>query len=159
MKSRHPRRPAAQPPSRLAAQPLTCSPSLRKMILLILYSLLILGGSLIPMDGSSKTFAIFMDLKPMLQNLLHIPVFALLAILLLQVLDGYGIQGIRKWLTTLTSILIFGILNEMIQLAVPGRYPGLLDILLNSFGTMVGFALYFYFEKRHHTLFHRLVCK
>jgi len=129
------------------------------MILLILYALLILGGSFIPMDGSSKTFRIFMDLKPVIQNLLHIPVFTLLTILFLQVLHGYGVQGPRKGGVALITILAFGILNEMVQMVVPGRIPGLLDILLNSIGTLFGFALFSYFEKKHHTLLHHLICK
>lgn len=157
MKSWHPRGQAAQLPSRLAAkppshkaaEPQTGTPNPRKITLLILYSLLILAGSFIPMDGSSKTFAIFMDLKPTIQNLLHIPIFALLSILLLQVLDGFGIQNRKKIIISMSALFVFGILNELLQILVPGRYPGIMDIALNILGALLGIWIFFHLVHKH----------
>ena len=134
-------------------------PSVRKIIFLITYSLLILFGSFIPMDGASPTFRFFMAVKPAIQNLLHIPVFALLSIFLLQVLDGFGIENRKKKIISISALFAFGILSELIQIPVPGRYPGVMDMGLNIIGALLGIWIFFHLANQEKSLLRRLVCE
>ena len=74
--------------------------------------------------------------------MLHIPVFGVLAVLLMRIADNFGSV---KWIINTLVFCIcvgFGILNEIIQIFVPGRYGGLLDVGLNSIGSILGIAVY-----------------
>jgi len=111
-----------------------------KIALLASYTLLLLGASLIPMDQEIEGLNFIIGLEPSIQNLLHIPAYAILSILLLQVLG-------KRLLLVIVGTIVFGIVNELIQLAIPGRYPGLLDIGLNTIGALVGIFLFRTFER------------
>jgi VanZ family protein len=81
---------------------------------------------------------VYFSLTPTIQNLLHIPAFAVLALLWSHVLP-----------TTLggaVSVLLltggYGAYDEWFQLGVPGRYGSLTDWVLDLFGALVGIALY-----------------
>ena len=135
-----------------------CKPSKTKIFLTCGYSILILLSSLIPMDANIRTFRFLLDLKPTIQNLLHIPAFAILSILCLQVLSYSSMVRTRKLALVLVFSVVFGILNELVQFAIPGRYPGSLDIMLNSVGSALGMLVYLAAESRQSGLIRRLVC-
>jgi VanZ family protein len=111
-----------------------------KITILITYVLLLLGTSLIPMDQEIDGLNFIIGLQPSIQNLLHIPAYAILSILLLQVLG-------KRLLLVIVVTIAFGIVNELIQLAIPGRCFGLLDIGLNTIGALVGIFLFRTFER------------
>ena len=136
-----------------------CSPSKRKIALLALYSLLVMAGSLIPMDRDIRGLQFIIDLKPAFQNFLHVPVFAILAILCLQVLRAYEMGRRKTLVIVLLCSLTLGVVNELVQLAVPGRYPSLMDIVFNTVGIICGMWLYFFLDKRQPGLMRRLVCQ
>ena len=71
---------------------------------------------------------------PAVNNILHVPVYGVLAWLWYRSLTAYGKshQG-ALWLAVLVAG-IYGVLNEVIQIIVPGRYASLTDILLNLAG-------------------------
>jgi len=92
------------------------------------------------MDQEIEGLNFIIGLEPSIQNLLHIPAYAILSILLLQVLG-------QRLLLVIVGTIVFGIVNELIQLAIPGRYPGLLDIGLNTIGALVGIFLFRTFER------------
>ena len=117
-----------------------------KITILISYMLLILGTSLIPMDRDIRGLQFIIDLKPLIQNLLHIPAFALLSILWLQVVRNH-MNGQKQILCVLSLTIGFGILTELIQITIPGRYPGIMDIGLNTIGSILGIILYYKLEK------------
>ena len=74
---------------------------------------------------------------PALQNLLHIPLFGILAWLWYRTLDALNI-GHRAALTTAFILgAAFGVFDEWHQLHVPGRYASLTDIALNCAGMLV----------------------
>jgi len=104
--------------------------------------LLLSASSLIPMDRDIRGLQFVIDLKPTLQNLLHIPVYIVLAILFLQILQNYQIQSWKGNILVFLGAGFFGIINEIIQIVVPGRYVGLTDIGLNLIGAAAGILIY-----------------
>lgn len=135
-----------------------CRPSKPKIALAVGYMLLILATSMIPMDRDIKSLQFIIDLKPAIQNLLHIPMFAILAILLLQLLKNHHIEGRRRMVLVIFSCVCFGFMNELIQLAIPGRYAGLLDMVFNIIGVFAGIILYVLAEKSKPGLVRRIIC-
>jgi VanZ family protein len=111
------------------------------------------------MKEEAGPIEIVSSIRPELQNLLHIPMFSVLAILWLQALQLHAIS-VRKKLTLafLLSSLI-GVLNEFIQIAVPGRYPSSLDVIFNTLGSLVGVFLYYWLLHRSDSFVRRLVCE
>ena len=78
---------------------------------------------------------------PAVQNLLHVPVFGLLAWLWWRSLRAW--TG-RPGLSLLIAFLLttgYGILDEWHQLHVPGRFASFTDILLNSTGALASLWL------------------
>jgi VanZ family protein len=136
----------------------SCNPSGLKITILAVYMVLILLSSLIPMDRDIEGLKFIIQLKPVIQNLLHVPMFALLAILFLQVLDSFDVPGFWKFLIVAFAAVAFGIFNELIQLWVPGRYAGLLDMGLNAIGVLLGILLYVFAARSRPNLLRRLVC-
>jgi VanZ family protein len=120
---------------------------------------LLLASSAIPMDRPIKGLQFIIDLKPTIQNLLHIPMFAALAILFLQILQNYRFEGWKRNSWVLLSSVCFGIINEAIQVAIPGRYGGIIDIILNLIGAVVGILIYNFVEKCRPGLIRRIVCE
>lgn len=110
-------------------------------IVFAVYCLLMLASALIPMDVHSPGYDFFVLVRPELQNLLHIPMFTgftLLLVLLRQDLAN------KKLLTPFTIVfisLVWGVVLESLQAFVPGRYPGLGDVLLNLSGVGVGLVI------------------
>jgi VanZ family protein len=98
--------------------------------------------STIPMDGSATHFSFLMNLQPDIQNLLHIPVFGLLSYLWLLAFCKCSRPFIVCWTSALLITVIFGVFDEIHQMAVPGRYAGMLDILLNTIGAGLGIGVF-----------------
>ena len=139
--------------------PKACKPSKRKISLLLVYILFLLGTSLVPMDREIDGLQFLLALKPVVQNLLHIPLFMLLSILLLQVLQNYKPLSWSRIILALILSCFIGIFNEYIQLFVPGRYPSIIDMGFNTLGAMLGIALYAKLERSGESLIRRLVCE
>ena len=137
----------------------TCRPNNKKIALVLTYMFLLLVSSIIPMDRDIKGLQFIIDLKPTVQNLLHIPMYIVLAVLFLQILQNYQIEGWKGNVLVLLASGFFGIINEVIQIVVPGRYGGLTDIGLNLIGTMVGILIYNVVGKIKPGLLRRIVCE
>ena len=54
-----------------------------KIFVVLIYMFLLLTSSAIPMDREIQGLQFVIDLKPTIQNLLHIPAYIVLAVLLL----------------------------------------------------------------------------
>jgi VanZ family protein len=111
------------------------------------------------MDREIDSLQFILALKPVLQNLLHIPLFMLLSILLLQVLQDYKPLSRSRIILALILSCFIGIFNEYIQIFVPGRYPSIIDMGFNTLGAMLGIALYAKLERSGESLIRRLVCE
>ena len=108
---------------------------------------LIFISSSIPMDKDAAAPKFIISLDPTLQNLLHIPVFGLLAFLWLKSFAKHSILASTKVIITLIVTILFGCLDEFHQTFVSGRYGSLTDILLNIVGIITGTVIYLQREK------------
>jgi len=138
---------------------MTCKPDKRKIVLLGLYMLVILFLSLLPMNRDIKAFQILIDLDSVIQNLMHVPVYALLAVLGMQIFSIYTGTFWKTVSIVATFSVGFGILLEFLQLIIPGRYPSAADMVLNSVGALIGILFYFIVERKGSGLIKRLVCE
>ena len=137
----------------------TCKPSKLKILLLTFYILFLFGISLIPMDRPIEGLGFIFAIEPTTKNLLHIPVYMLLAILWLQVLQPHEMSGRSKIVLVFLLSSLIGILTEVIQTKVPGRYPSALDATSNILGSIFGIALYYKLERSGDSIVRRLVCE
>lgn len=109
-----------------------------KYLLPVAYMILILISSSIPMEREIKGIEFVMRIDARLQNLLHIPIFGLLAFLWIRSFSELK-YSIRKTLFLSSFIsLIYGIFDESYQLLIPGRYSSVGDIVLNFMGIIAG---------------------
>ena len=136
-----------------------CKPSKLKFTLLILYIVFLFGTSLVPMDRQIEGLQFLLALKPALQNLLHIPLFMVLSILWIQVLQNYKPLLRSRIILALILSCFIGIFNEYIQIFVPGRYPSIIDMGFNMLGAMLGIALYAKLERSGESVIRRLLCE
>jgi hypothetical protein len=82
----------------------------------------------------------FVLVPPGLQNLLHVPVFGILAWLWWRSLAARGMAP-RLALAAAAAIAVaYGVLDEVHQTFVPGRYGSLADALLDGLGALAAVA-------------------
>ena len=121
---------------------LVCGQIKRRIIHLILYIIFLFATSMVPMDQRVEGFRFVFAIRPTVQNLLHIPLFTALSILWLRALQSYGRAAWESVFLTLLLSSFVGVLNEFIQIVVPGRYPSLVDTIMNVLGSILGIVLY-----------------
>ena len=113
------------------------------MVVPVLYMGLILVGASIPADngeaGSHRLH--FLLLPSLLQNLIHIPAYGLLAFLWRWCLDAY-VQARTAVVLALFLTIGFGIFQEWYQITVPGRYASISDIVFDAIGAVLGVWLF-----------------
>ena len=114
----------------------------RKIALILSYSGLMLGTSIIPMEVDVPDPSFVSRIPPTWQNVLHLPMFALFALLLLDAAKSLQLQKATTALLTAALALGFGVFLELLQMPIPGRYPSLADMLFNLLGACIGIALY-----------------
>lgn len=124
--------------------------------ILLIYSALLLGSSLVPMPVSPSEGDTSFVLEPSVQNLLHIPAFAVLLLLLASLFKDKPAQRFHSMAMIAGIAFVVGIVMELIQIPVPGRYTSFLDIALNCIGIITGIAVYYvhimlYQHKTHKT--------
>ena len=136
-----------------------CRPGAWKITLVVLYMAFIAFLSLIPMDAGATRFKILLAVKPTIQNLMHIPAYAALSILWMQVFTQYGRRGFARLVPALLVSVLFGVANEAAQSFVPGRYPSLTDALTNLFGAGSGVAVYIAAERMAPGRIRNIICE
>ena len=105
----------------------------------LIYSLLLVLSSLIPIFPKNSSYHMFfMDIKPSVQNFLHIPMFIFWVIFLNNPRFNIKTLLINEKRKILFFGFLFGVLLEVIQIPVPGRYGSLEDILFNLLGLTIG---------------------
>ncbi|NNF67838.1 MAG: VanZ family protein [Gammaproteobacteria bacterium] len=94
--------------------------------------------TLVTIPGQSAGGPAWVGLTPpAVNNMLHVPVYGVLAWLWFRSLAAYGkSHQAALWYAVVISG-IYGVLNEVVQIAVPGRYASLTDILLNLAGVAI----------------------
>lgn len=99
-----------------------------------LYTCCMVLTSALPMSNSTETTMFWSKMNPSVQNLLHVPMFIGFSYLL-----GRAIK--MKLILIFALAITMGVLLEGIQIYVPGRYPGVSDLLLNTIGAILGIFL------------------
>jgi VanZ family protein len=91
----------------------------------------------VPTSDALLLYGISIDMNPKLQNLIHIPAFFVLGCLWLVAFEILEIPPRSAMLWTIVFGILFGIADELHQSVVPYRYPGLLDVVLDSIGILL----------------------
>ena len=127
----------------------TCRPNNLILLLIICIS----GAPLIPIPFDiSYSIQVF-------NNWMHIPAFAVLTIVLLEVFKNFRLPGWLRIICVLSVLLLIGIGVEVVQLVIPGRYPSYFDIHLNVVGISFGVFLFLLVEKFKPGLIRIIVCR
>ena len=96
-------------------------------------------GSIAADDPAS--YRIFLWVPPDVQNVLHVPVFAVLAALWQRAaelwFDRVRLAAAFAWVTTVA----YGGIDEWHQMHVPGRYASFTDLALDAVGASLGIGL------------------
>lgn len=109
----------------------------------LLYMIFIFILSSIPGDDSTRFSKFFEQINPGVQNLLHIPLFAGLAALWFFCLLNYNIVWKKVLFHSFIISWGYSLLDEFHQYFVPGRYPGFIDIILNTIGVIIMLSIFF----------------
>ena len=108
----------------------------------LVYMVLILIGASVPADGDTEPHLLeFLLLPPTLQNLLHIPVYGLLAFLWRWCLNAY-MEARRATILAFLITVVFGVFQEWVQSMVPGRFGSVTDVVFNTIGAGLGLWLF-----------------
>ena len=94
--------------------------------------------SSIPADLEAPQASSFGWVPPALQNLLHIPLYGLLAVLWFRALVALNVPGRWPFILALFFSFTYGLLDEWHQSFVPGRFASLTDVSLNLLGVVLG---------------------
>ena len=82
-------------------------------------------------------------ITPSVQNVLHVPVFAILSIMLFLIFSDYRIGRLKNIVLVILISQSVSIITESIQLFIPGRCPSFGDVRSNFFGTFIGLIFIF----------------
>ncbi|MHC4271740.1 MAG: VanZ family protein [Planctomycetota bacterium] len=109
----------------------------------IFLMMLIFISSSIPMPEDMGQLRFLTELNPKIQNLLHIPLFGLLAYLWLNSLMAAGYPILNAIILSLTITILFGCVDEIYQTLIPGRYGSLTDLAFNFIGIILGTIVFY----------------
>jgi hypothetical protein len=110
----------------------------KNFLIPISFMMLIFISSSIPMDKEIKGLEFVMEIDSGLQNVLHIPIFALLSYSWLRSFYYLKYSVKRGLFLSFLCTITFGVVDEFYQILIPGRYCSIGDILFNLAGLIVG---------------------
>jgi len=106
-------------------------------------------GQISPDDP--EVFQIFQWVPATIQNVLHIPAYAVLAFAWRWCLNGW-MPTRSAVLATFVICLSYGLFEEYYQSFIPGRYASLTDILFNGIGVLVGIMFFGVLHRKYCTV-------
>ena len=80
--------------------------------------------------------------RQVVNNILHIPAYGLLVFLIIKSFPKFK----HIYIASFLFAVAFGVFNEYLQSFVPGRYPSIMDVLLNGIGSLI--VALFYAKRR-----------
>ena len=83
---------------------------------------------------------LFANTAPLVQKVLHVVTYAMLAVLWMWTLAGIERLPQRIALSFMLA-LVLGVVLEWCQTTIPGRYGSIADILLNTVGIVAGLVV------------------
>lgn len=84
---------------------------------------------------------------PPIQNLLHVPIYAVLSLLWLNALTKKTIATGQHYVMAIAISMAWATFEETYQTLIPGRYGSVSDLVLDVLGVLTG-ALVFYWGQR-----------
>jgi len=95
-------------------------------------------------DDSNFCFSLSqIDVNKILRISAHVLVFGLLSLIVFWSLGCYNLKRIHRIILTITICLVFGLIDEVIQLYTPNRQFRYLDILKDGIGAFI-FSTFLY---------------
>lgn len=82
-----------------------------------------------------------------LRKTAHFTIYFILGILLISLVSEYTSINYKSFLIALLIAFLYALSDEVHQLYVPGRSGQFSDVLLDSFGSLVGISVYFLIYK------------
>lgn len=111
--------------------------------------ILILMGSLMPMaDIPQQEKTAWEKIRSVIMNLMHVPMYGGLTLVSLYYFECIRFSRPFNIGVTALVAMSLGILIEVFQMYVPGRYGGVFDIGLNTAGMIGGMVLFFTILRR-----------
>ena len=89
--------------------------------------------------------ALFLWVTPQWQNLLHVPLYAGLTLSWIWALGAFSLRRHKLLILAFLLTALWGLLDEVHQAYVPGRFASITDMLLNVSGAILAIV---YFMKR-----------
>ena len=108
--------------------------------LCIVYMLGLFALSSVPDNGDGGYIIGF--ITPTIQNFLHVPVYGFLALLWIFALRGRGFSERQSILLAILLSSTYGLVMEIFQIFIPGRFASVTDFFLNLTGILVFTWLY-----------------
>ncbi|MTI80452.1 MAG: VanZ family protein [Firmicutes bacterium] len=84
----------------------------------------------------------------MLRKNAHFFAYLVLGILVINALKRSGVVGFKGIILAFLICILYAISDEAHQMFVPGRGPGIRDVLIDSFGASVGIGVYLLINRR-----------
>jgi hypothetical protein len=109
---------------------------MRWTLLAIAYMALLFALSAVPDEGKESLGRRILFVSPTVQNLLHVPAYALLTWLWFRALRHKGRAAVAAALIAAIIAIAYGGLDEIHQYFVPGRFASITDALLNAAGAV-----------------------
>lgn len=124
----------------LLQKPLSCEPAWLAPAASVLGILVLASIPGVPAEEVDGRFSIA-ALPPTLQNALHIPLYGIITWVWLRALHHVGRRAAHLGLAA-TAALATGLLDELRQGFVPGRYASLTDMALNAAGIVLALLVW-----------------
>lgn len=117
-------------------------------IALLAYMSVIFFLSHIPSGTESQLDLVnFKWLSQELGNLLHIPMYGVLAYLWFQFFKGYALTEAKMKTAVITLSVLYAISDEFHQYFIPGRYASFSDLILDLIGIIIVVKYYSVIDK------------
>ena len=110
------------------------------------YMAILLILSAIP--GSYSPDNQLMPVTPLVQNLAHMPAYGFLVLLWMFNLRTFGVSKRHAVMAAMIIATVYGLLMELLQMSMPGRFPSIMDCLLNVAGILMITACYLIFSSQ-----------
>ncbi len=106
--------------------------------LTLAYMALLCILSLVPVaESAGHPWYDLRALPPNIQNLCHLPAYGLLALIWIVTFRSYGSARLQTVMCGALIAALYGVLLELAQAIVPGRYPSISDCVLNVSGILI----------------------
>jgi VanZ family protein len=116
------------------------------MVIALTYTALLFTLSSIPDNG--ETALLFALVAPKAQTLLHGVAYAILVPVWIAALRAHAVAERRSILIALALGSGCGVLSEVCQAWVPGRFPSVSDFMADMVGILLGSWLYWRLKRR-----------